>query len=70
MKAEGKPEQIWDKILLEKLERFVADNTLLDKEHSILNQNYALDDSKSVEAAIAGFNADASVIEFKRVAVG
>ena len=70
LKAEGKPEQIWDKILPGKLERFVADNTLLDKEHCLLNQNYALDDSKSVEAAIAEFSADASVVEFKRVAVG
>ena len=32
LKAEGKPEQIWDKILPGKLERFVSDNTTLDKE--------------------------------------
>ncbi|MCL4169405.1 UNVERIFIED_CONTAM: hypothetical protein GTU68_017237 [Idotea baltica] len=70
LKAEGKPEKIWDKILPGKLERFVADNTLLDKEHCLLNQNYALDDSKSVETAIADFNAGASIVAFKRVAVG
>ena len=70
LKAEGKPEKIWDKILPGKLERFVADNTLLDKEHCLLNQNYALDDSKSVQEAIAEFSEGADVIEFKRVAVG
>ena len=70
LKAEGKPEKIWDKILPGKLERFVADNTLLDKEHCLLNQNYALDDSKSVQEALAEFSEGADVIEFKRVAVG
>ena len=31
LKAEGKPEQIWDRILPGKLERFMSDNTTLDK---------------------------------------
>lgn len=70
LKAEGKPEQIWDKILPGKLDRFVADNTLLDKEHCLLNQDYALDDSKSVETAISEFSEGAEVVEFKRIAVG
>ena len=30
LKAEGKPEQIWDKIVPGKLERFISDNTTLD----------------------------------------
>ena len=29
LKSEGKPEQIWDKIVPGKLERFIADNTTL-----------------------------------------
>ncbi len=52
LKAEGKPEKIWDKIVPGKLERFVADNTLLDQERCLLSQTYALDDTKTVEAAI------------------
>ena len=32
LKAEGKPEQIWDKILPGKMNRFISDNTTLDKE--------------------------------------
>ncbi|MCC9643562.1 translation elongation factor Ts [Rhodopirellula sp. JC740] len=69
LKAEGKPEKIWDKILPGKLERFIADNTLLDQERCLLSQFYALDDSKTVEAAIKEFHPEAEVVAFKRVAV-
>ena len=53
LKADGKPEKIWDKIVPGKLERFVSDNTLLDLERCLLSQVYALDDSKTVEAAVS-----------------
>jgi len=66
--AEGKPEKIWDKILPGKLERFIADNTLLDQERCLMSQFYVMDDSKTVEAAIQDFGG--SLVEFKRVAVG
>ncbi len=52
LKAEGKPEKIWDKIIPGKLERFISDNTTLDKELALLSQNYVLDDSLTVEKAI------------------
>jgi elongation factor Ts len=70
LKAEGKPEQIWDKILPGKLERFVADNTLLDQEYCLLDQFFALDDSKTVAKAINDYSADASVTEFVRIELG
>jgi elongation factor Ts len=70
LKAEKKPEKIWDKIIPGKLERFIADNTLLDQERCLLSQLYALDDSKTVEAAIKDLSPDAEIVEFKRVAVG
>jgi len=70
LKAEGKPEKIWDKILPGKLERYMADNTLLDQEHCLLNQFYALDDKKTVESAIKDFSDGAEVVSFKRIAVG
>ena len=70
LKAEGKPEKIWDKIVPGKLERFIADNTLLDQERCLLSQFFALDDSKTVEAAIKDFADEAEILEFKRVAVG
>lgn len=70
LKAEGKPEKIWDRIVPGKLERFIADNTLLDQERCLISQFFALDDSKTVEAAIKDFSPDAEVVAFKRVAVG
>lgn len=70
LKAEGKPEKIWDKILPGKIERFIADNTLLDQEYCLLDQFFALDPSKTVAKAIEEFNADASVVEFNRVELG
>ncbi len=70
LEAEGKPEKIWDKIIPGKIERFIADNTLLDQERCLMSQFFALDDTKTVEAAIKDFHADAEVIGFKRVAVG
>ena len=44
LKAEGKPEQIWDKILPGKMERFISDNTSLDQEQCLLDQNFIKDD--------------------------
>ncbi|MCG8650779.1 MAG: translation elongation factor Ts [Pirellulales bacterium] len=70
LKAEGKPEKIWDKIIPGKLERFVADNTLLDQERCLLSQTFALDDTKTVEAAVNDFADGAEIVGFKRVAVG
>ncbi|TWU02084.1 translation elongation factor Ts [Neorhodopirellula pilleata] len=69
LKAEGKPEKIWDKILPGKIDRFIADNTLLDQERCLLSQFYALDDSKTVEAALNDFHPEAKIIEFKRISV-
>jgi elongation factor Ts len=70
LQAEGKPEKIWDRIIPGKIERFIADNTLLDQERCLLSQLFALDDSKTVEAAIKDLSPDAEIVEFKRVAVG
>ncbi len=68
--AEGKPEKIWDKILPGKLDRFVADNTLLDQERCLLNQFFVFDETKTVEAAVKGFADGAEIVAFRRVAIG
>lgn len=70
LKAEGKPEKIWDKIVPGKLERFVADNTLLDQDRCLLNQFYVLDETKTVEAAVKAFAEGAQIIAYRRVAIG
>ena len=68
LKAEGKPEQIWDKILPGKMERFISDNTTLDHEKALLDQNFIMDDSVSVAAYVAS-KGDATVVGFKRVSL-
>ncbi|MCU0716842.1 MAG: translation elongation factor Ts [Pirellula sp.] len=70
LRAEGKPEKIWDKILPGKIDRFVADNTLLDQERCLLNQFYVLDETKTVDAAIKAFGDQAQIVAYRRVAIG
>ena len=69
LKAEGKPEQIWDRILPGKMERFISDNTTLDQEQCLLDQNFIKDEKKSVAEYVNSYG-DVEVIGFKRVALG
>ncbi len=69
LKAEGKPEQIWDKILPGKMDRFVSDNTTLDQEQCLLDQNFIKDEKMSVAAYVESYG-DVSVTGFKRATVG
>ena len=68
LKAEGKPEQIWDKIVPGKLERFVADNTTLDQEQCLLDQNFIMDEKKSVADYVAS-NDGVEIVGFERVSL-
>lgn len=69
LKAEGKPEQIWDRILPGKIQRFVSDNTTLDQEQCLLNQNFIKDEKKTVETYVASYG-DVEITDFKRVTLG
>ena len=69
LKAEGKPEQIWDKILPGKMERFISDNTTLDQEQCLLDQNFIKDEKINVAQYVES-HGDVSVTDFKRVTVG
>ena len=69
LQAEGKPEKIWDKILPGKVSRFIADNTTLDQEMCLLDQDFIKDEKLNVAAYIATYG-DVSVTEFKRVSLG
>ncbi|EQB39797.1 elongation factor Ts [Sulfurimonas hongkongensis] len=74
LKAQGKPEKIWDKIIPGSLARFIDDNTTLDKEQALLDQTYVLDDKKTVaeavEAAAKKLGGSAEIVEFIRFEVG
>ncbi|MDQ7916362.1 translation elongation factor Ts [Mesonia sp. MT50] len=69
LKAEGKPEKIWDKILPGKMDRFLSDNTTLDTEECLLDQAFIKDDKKNVAEYVSSYG-DVSITGFKRVALG
>ena len=69
LKAEGKPEQIWDRILPGKMERFISDNTTLDMEQCLLDQAFIKDEKKNVATYVKTYG-DVSVVSFKKVALG
>ena len=68
LKAEGKPEQIWDRILPGKLERFISDNTTLDQEQCLLDQNFIKDEKMSVADYVTSKGNE--VVSFERVTLG
>ncbi len=67
--AEGKPEKIWDKILPGKMDRFVSDNTTLDQEQCLLDQNFIKNEKINVANYVES-HGDVHVTGFKRVTVG
>ena len=69
LKAEGKPEQIWDRILPGKMERFISDNTTLDQEQCLLDQKFIKDEKQTVAQYVESYGAIA-VTGFKRASVG
>jgi elongation factor Ts len=61
--AEGKPENMVDKIAQGNLQKFYKENTLLA-------QQFVKDGSKTVDQALKAVNKDLAVTSFKRVALG
>ena len=61
--AEGKPENMVEKIAQGKLKKFFKDNTLL-------HQPFVKDNSKTVAQYLEGISKGLTVAEFKRVAIG
>lgn len=74
LKAQGKPEAIWDKILPGQMERFVADSTLLDQRMTLLGQFYVMDDKKTIaqvlEAKSKELNDNIEITEYVRFELG
>jgi len=70
LKEQGKPEKIWGNILPGKIERFILDNTQLDTAHALLSQAFVMDDSKTVEQAIADVDASIKLTSYIRYELG
>lgn len=74
LKEQGKPEKIWDKIVPGSLARFISDNSTLDKEQALLDQNYVLDEkltvAQAIDKAAKALGGTAEITEFIRLEVG
>lgn len=72
--AEGKPEQILDKIIPGKLAKFIEDNTLIDSQYALYSQAYVLNADKTIEEVIKDkeqeLNGTIEIEEFFRFRVG
>jgi len=70
LRAQNKPEKIWDKIIPGQIERFIADNTQLDGRCALLSQVYVMDDKKTVEQAIAEVDSSITLTQYIRFELG
>ena len=68
LKAQGKPEQIWDKIIPGQLDKFIKDNTEVDQTYALFSQSFVIDDSKTVEKYLE--ESGAKVNSFTRFELG
>jgi elongation factor Ts len=67
---QGKPEKIIDNILKGKISRWIIDNSQLDTKNALLSQAYVMDDSKSVEEAIAEVDSSIKITSYERFELG
>ncbi len=74
LKAQGKPEKIWDRIVPGQLARFIADNTQLDQRFTLLSQFYVMDDKKTIEEVVGEkskeFGGKIELVEYIRFELG
>ncbi|MBF7049418.1 elongation factor Ts [Campylobacter volucris] len=74
LKAQGKPEKIWDNIIPGKMNSFIADNSQLDSRLTLMGQFYVMDDKKTIEQVIAEkekeLGGSITIVEFIRFEVG
>ena len=74
LKAQGKPQQIWDKIIPGQMERFISDNTLIDQRLTLLGQFFVMDDKKTIaqvlEAKSKELGDELKIIKYVRFELG
>jgi len=70
LKAQNKPEKIWDKIIPGQIARYIEDNTQLDQQFALLSQKYVMNDKQTVEEAIAECDASIKLVEYVRFELG
>ena len=63
LRAEGKPEEMLDKIAQGKLKRFFKDNTLI-------HQSFIKDSKQSVSQYLSSFSSETKITSYSRVSIG
>ncbi|MCE3039803.1 translation elongation factor Ts [Helicobacter anatolicus] len=74
LKKQGKPEAIWDKIIPGQMDRFIADNTLIDQRLTLMGQFFVMDDKKTIAQIIEDksreINDKIEILEYIRFELG
>ena len=74
LRKQNKPEAIWDKITQGLMDRFIADNTILDQRLTLLGQFFVMDDKKTVAQVLnetsEKINDDIKVLKYMRFELG
>lgn len=74
LRAQNKPEKIWDKIIPGKMDSFIAENSQLDSKLTLMGQFFVMDDKKTIEQVIAEKQKELGgkfeIVEFIRFEVG
>lgn len=74
LREQKKPENIWDRIIPGMIDRFIADNTILDQRLTFLGQFFVLDDKKTIaqvlEAKSKELNDTISIVKYIRFELG
>ncbi len=74
LKAQNKPEKIWDKILPGQMKRYIVDNTQIDQQFCLNSQYYVLNDELTVKEALAEeakkLGVELEITKFIRLEVG
>ena len=63
LRAEGKPEEMLDKIAQGKLKRFFKDNTLI-------HQAFIKDSKQTVSQYLSSFSSETKITSYSRVSIG
>ncbi|MDU7692788.1 MAG: translation elongation factor Ts [Helicobacter sp.] len=74
LREQKKPEAIWDKILPGQIDRFLADNTILDSRLTLLGQFYVMDDKKTIADVLKNqseeLNDNIEILDYIRFELG
>ncbi len=74
LKAQNKPEKIWDKILPGQMKRYIVDNTQIDQQYCLNSQHYVLNDELTVKEALEAeakkLGIELEITRFMRLEVG